>query len=462
LKKQLLKIFFGKRMLDMFPDEKRLKWFEGHARKVIDCCKRTSTFVQEFSDDPLVIYVPGGDSKYPSFWIRDAVMQCRSGYVGLDVMMNMLKTILSYQNGTECRNIKNGLRIDPWAIPDHINLPGVVSIDSNDNEYAPEPGAVFYPGTYSPTDDQGDGEYGVRPADDNLYETVELARLLVEICDKGKAGEFLKNEVKGVSIIDRLHNGMQSLKIDNETGLPKNVPSEWAAASFHDALKSMGYIALTSVLRFRAAKTFADFYGILGNKSLKQEYQKMSNLIADSFSKYLLMDSGWVMVSSESDRQPCVWSTSMSVYHGMLNVDASRAASEAMLKAYRDGVISFSGYLRHTLTTSDAIPGQQVWQGGNYGGWGKKYGTYQAGGYWSQPIGWYAYALAQIDAEAAKQIACEYIDHTKKNEIEGAPFEWISPILLLSETPCLGRLYGPSVALPLEAFRRISKERVSS
>jgi hypothetical protein len=163
-------------MNTLFPDPERFTRFEAHARKIIERCRRTATSVPGFSEQPVTVYVPGGDDKYPSFWVRDAVMQCRSGLVDAATMETMLRVILTFQNGPQRRGLAHGLRIDPWAIPDHINLPGIGD-EPFQRKY--QPGAVFYPGTYSPSDDQGNGRFGLRPADDDLYEVVELARLVV-------------------------------------------------------------------------------------------------------------------------------------------------------------------------------------------------------------------------------------------------------------------------------------------
>ena len=133
------------------------------------------------------------------------------------------------------------------------------------------------------------------------------------------------------------------------------------------------------------------------------------------------------------------------------------AAAEAVLEAYRQGTVSAFGYLRHTPTTADAVPGKHVWEHLDSVGQGA-YGTYQNGGYWPQPVGFYAFAIAQIDRQAAAQLARELIDHTRLLAEHGAPYEWLSPSITLAQTPGLCRWLGASAALPLEGFRRLSTE----
>ena len=110
---------------DRFPDPERYAWFREHSQAIIKQCRREVQSVPDWQNNPLAVYVPGGDGKYPSFWVRDAVMICRSGLIPLAEMMAMCRLILVMQNQAETRFLANGLRITPWAIADHINLPGL-------------------------------------------------------------------------------------------------------------------------------------------------------------------------------------------------------------------------------------------------------------------------------------------------------------------------------------------------
>ena len=78
----------------LFPDDERFRWFESHTRRIVERCCRTADAVPGFPPAPLRFYVPGGDDKYPSFWIRDFVMSCRSGFIETDVMQTLLRLIL--------------------------------------------------------------------------------------------------------------------------------------------------------------------------------------------------------------------------------------------------------------------------------------------------------------------------------------------------------------------------------
>jgi len=354
-------------------------------------------------------------------------MQARSGLIPEAELRGMLSVILAHQNGPQQRNLAHGLRVEPWAIPDHIILSGFGPADR-------PPGGVFFPGTYSSTDDQGIGNYGLRSAADDVYETVRLARLVGV----------------GPDVLERLHQGMLSLTTDAESGLCWNGPDDWAAANFHDGLKPMGMVALPSCMRFRAARDLVALYQKAGNKTQAAFYEQLAAQLADSIPRLLQRPDGWLNNGSELNRQPDVWATSLAVYEGVLQGDTRRAACEAMLRALRDGSVSRHGYLRHTPTWADAEPGGWVWENDSSA---RRYefGQYQNGGYWPQPVGWYAAAVAEVSRPDAEQLADDFIEHTRAHAEDGAPFEWINPELGIMEC----RWYGPSATLPLEAFRRM-------
>jgi len=431
------------------------EWFSNHAEYIINKCKRTVTSVPGLYDSEIEIYVPGGDDKYPAFWMRDAIMQCRSGFISKERMQQMLEIILFYQNGKCFKNLEHGLKILPWAIADHIVLPGLGDEEFQKTHPA---GAVFFPGTYSTGNNQGTGDYGTRPADDCIYEVIDLTEMIIKRYSDNEIIAYLDKKINDVSILERLHNGFQSMPVDKMTGLCYNTETDWAACSFHDALRPKGLIAFPSILRFRAAKTMAELYRLCGNAILAKEYMDTANDIASSIIKYLLQDNGWINVATEVDKQADVWSTSMAIFYELLPDKLKLKTCHVMLDAYKDGIsVNYKGYLRHTLIAADIIPNEQVWEHGQAGMTNNnQYGTYQGGGYWPQPLGYYTYSLAQIDMDAALEIACSYITHTKNMERNGAPFEWINPVIPILKTPSLGRFYGPSVALPIEGFKRLS------
>ncbi len=430
-----------------YPDHERFVWFEEHARTIIGSCRRVAASVPGWRADAVAVYVPGGDDKYPSFWIRDAVMQCRSGLIPEGEMLDMLRIMLRFQNGPQVRRLANGLRVTPWAFADHINLPGL-----GEASFTP-PGAVFYPGTYQSGDDQGTGRFGFRPADDDVYEVIELTALLTEQLGEAGGRELLAEEVEGMAVLERLLLGFEAMPVDKATGLPRNRPDDWAAASFHDALIPMGLIAFTGVLRARAATRLSRLCALARRQSTAIGYRRMATSLGEALARELQRPDGWLNMATEVNRQPDLWATSMALYEEVLPEDAARKAGEALLAACRAATIvdPTSGYLRHTPITADVAPGRRIYEHQVEDG---PCDTYQTGGYWPQCIGFVCWALHRVDPQLANELAVAFIDHTRRHIEEGAPVEWLYPG---AELPANGRLYGPSAALPLAAFRRLSQ-----
>lgn len=429
-----------------FLSEQAMGFLKRAADEVIGKCQRRASAMTDGGQEQVNVYVPGGDDKYPSFWVRDAIMQCSSGVIPVSEMTTMLDIILRHQNGKDTRHLEHGLRVLPWAFADHINL--------KELGY-PEPGAVFFPGSYSPTDDQGEGFFGTINAGDSPYEVVCLVHLICNRIDEPDAViRFLQMPINGIERIDRLDFSFDSVQIDESTGLHYNSKESWAAESFHDGLKKMGHTLLGSCMRVRAARQMVQLYTLLGKDEKCAHYRALSEKLCASISRTFCLTDGWLMAATELDRQADVWGTALAVYEGVLEKEVENSAAGALLGAYNEGTVSFEGYLRHTPTTYDVEPGKQVWEDGR-GGWDNRNGTFQAGGYWPQPTGWYAYALSKVDLSAARSLAREFVEHTKRLFEQGAPFEWISPNIPLEQIPHLGRWYGPSIALPLTAFRRI-------
>lgn len=425
-----------------FISDEEIGFLKEIAGKIIEKCRREAIAMVNGTEQRVNVYVPGGDDKYPSFWIRDAIMQCSSGMIPVEEMTTMLDIIMLYQNADKTRHLEYGLRILPWSFADHINLKGL-----GDKEL----GAVFFPGTYSPGNNQGLGRHGTVNAGDNSYEVIQLVHLICNAVDEPV--EFLNTRINGIKRIERLNLSFDAVLMDNHTQLHRNSKDSWTADSFHDALKKEGFILLTSCMRFRAAKQMEHFHTCLNNNTKSSYYRDIACRLSRSVSQTFVLDDGWLMAATELNRQADVWGTSLAIYEGVLNQETEKRAIEALLKSYREDTIAFKGYLRHIPTNYDTKPGQQAWEDG-YG----SYGIYQYGGYWPQPTGWYAYALSKADMPAAENLAREFIVHTKEFLEQGAPFEWISPSLTLEDTPRLGRWYGPSISLPLAAFKRMQTE----
>lgn len=348
------------------------------------------------------LIMPGGRGSYPAFWIRDFAMSLESGFITPEEMLNHLRLAARCQNGPVARKLQRGLVIPPFAIPDHINFDG---------------GAVFYPGTYTPGDDQGNGAYGILPPVDDQYEFIHIAHCLFRAT--GKA-EFLLEKINGMLLIDRLTAAFAAPPADAQTGLVVTDDAQRAVGfGFCDAVYFTGKMLFPSLLRYRAAGQLAE----LGQATRRAEpgggyrqiQKRISDNLAPSFGEPARL-GGWLMAATKVGRQPDVWGTLYALHLGALQGAAAERASETIVDAVRRKTIVFDGAVRHVPTDLDASPASA---------WEKTAGvavnTYQNGAYWHTPTGWLIAVVRRRDPQLASELLSEYLQHLQQNDFRKGP-----------------------------------------
>ena len=109
--------------------------------------------------------------------------------------------------------------------------------------------------------------------------------------------------------------------------------------------------------------------------------------------------------------------------------------------AVRDGLV------RHVLTDDPTNRG--LWQNSAAAA-----GTYQNGGYWGTPAGWYIAAMAKADRGAAAEMAREFVrflrQHMRPDGMTEA-WEWSNPDTGRTANP----LYVATVALPYLSLKEV-------
>lgn len=380
------------------------------------------------------LIMPGGN--YPAFWIRDFAMSLESGFITTDEMLHHLRLVARCQNGPQPRRLRNSLVLPPYAIPDHINFDGM---------------AVFYPGTYSPTEDQGNGAYGFLPPVDDHYEFVHIAHSLFQRL--GKA-DFLHEEIYGLSLWDRLLAAFRSPQTDGETGLVITDEAQRAVGfGFCDAVILTGKLLFPSLLRYRAAGQLATLAQALRNAGAAEELQNVRRGIAAQLMP-TFQDTpqlrGWLMAATEIGRQADVWGTLYALYLDALPPTAAAESLSTVADAVQRGTICFEGAVRHVPSDLNATP-TSAWERTV----GVPFNTYQNGAYWHTPTGWLVAVLHRHDPALAAAVFKEYIAHLRSNDFRlgkprQAPWECIGPNGYSQNS-----IYMTSVALPWSVLSAI-------
>lgn len=381
---------------------------------------------------------PGGRDDYPAYWVRDFAMALPAGFITDDEVRHHLAVSVATQNGPAERVLRGGAAvIPPYAIADHVNFDGR---------------PVFYPGTYSPGDDQGGEPFGVCPPLCDQYYLVDLAHHLWR---STRSAEFLK-QGDPLPLIERLHTAFALPAASAETGAVVTTPARRAVGfGFYDCIYLTGAILFPTLLRYRAAARLAELAGALDDENRAADYYAAAALIREHVASVFAdrpHAGGWLIASTEAGRQPDVWGTLYALHLGLLPDEVAAAARDAVADAVKRGTVTHRAAVRHIPTDHDHSP-ESAWQQTA----GVPRGTYQNGGYWHTPTGWLVSALHESHPDLAAQVLADYIRALREDDFRlgpehGAPWE------------CFGRdnghrqnpVYMASVAVPYAVLRDLS------
>lgn len=374
---------------------------------------------------------PGGH--YPAYWIRDFAMALESGFITPEEMLNHLRLTARAQNGPVARRLANGLIVPPFAIPDHINFDG---------------GAVFYPGTMSSGNDQGNGAFGILPPVDDHYEFVHIAHKYFTATG---STHFLNERIGGMRLFDRLIAAFHAPRVDSETGLVEAGDADRAVGfGFYDTVQMTGKLLFPSVLRHRAAGQLAELSGALGDTertaSFRRFQQTIAANLAPTFADAPGLD-GWLRASTGACAQADVWGTLYALHRQVLPASSAAAAERAVLRAVRNGTITYLAAVRHVPTNLD-FSKQSAWERTA----GVAVNTYQNGAFWHTPTGWLISVVARSDKALALDLFGQFVRHLREQDYRlgggrQAPWECLGP-----DGHKQNGVYMTSVALPLAVF----------
>jgi hypothetical protein len=386
----------------------------------------------------MVMIRPGGRDSYPSVWTQDFTMAFSSGFVTTEEGFNHLRLIAERQNDWKERRLKSGAVIPPFAIADHINFDG---------------STVFYPGTYSPGEDQGGEPWGVCPPVNNHYDFIWLAFMLWE---KTGRTDFLRQEIAGMPLIERLRRAFAEPEVNAQTGMAATSPERRAVGFiFCDSVYMTGQMLFASLLRWRAATQMRALEAALGAGAAAETYGRQAALIARNLVPVFWSPrthGGWLKASTGVSGQADVWGTIYALYLGLLPPEVAREAVRQILTDLETGKIEFKGALRHVPLGRDASP-TTAWEQSV-----AEYNRYQNGAFWHTPTGWLVAALAGHSPATAKSVFGAFIRHLRaesflKGETFCAPWECIGWDGAADKNP----IFLASVAVPYAVLSRLAQ-----
>lgn len=401
--------------------EGKINFLEEYAKRIIEKCK----VLKDINGKLYKIYVPSGDMKYPAFWIRDFFYMTESGLIPPEEIKGIIIFISERQNEEE-KHLKNGLIIPKGAIPDHINFDG---------------GAVFFPGSYSSSDNQGKGEYGFYPPHDDQYFFIEIVNKYIEVTQDY---EFLKQEIKGKTLFERCKIAFESYNIDKKTELCFSEEEKYTVDwGFCDTIKKTGLLLFPSLLRYKSSLIMENFSKKIGEKN--KFYKNIAKKIKNNILKYFWDDSGWLLSATGICRQHDVVGTLFAIYLGIIEEEFLEKSLKKIKEGYLKGsCVDGDGYIRF-IPEGEDFSQDTSWEKAI-----TEKDTYQNGGYWAFPVGWYIYSLFKIDEKLPYELTEKFANHILEMRKNGAPYEWKN-----SKTgKYSGLFYAASITLPLKTIKR--------
>jgi hypothetical protein len=361
---------------------------------------------------PYDLHVPGGNMGYPAFWVRDAVMMLGADLIPAAEVEGWIRLMASTLREKDWP-VRPGVVVPAYAVPDHINFDGR---------------PTFYPGNYETGEKQGGKLFGkYPPLDDHFYfisavhEHWRLTRNLTLF--RSRVGALCE-KVYAVAPQDAA-TGLVTAG-DTETENAKD-------GGFCDAEFKSGKLLFPSVLKLVAARQLAELFDAAGDRAKARHYRADAARLRRHIGRTFLDADGWLRSATGVGNQPDVWGSAFAVWADAVEPPATHRISRSLVRAYRDRTAVREGCVRHILTTDQT----------NHGAWQKSLaapGTYQNGGYWGTPSGWYIAAIHRVDPQAARDMAREYVHFLRTSEA----WEWFNPDTGKHSNP----LYVATVALP--------------
>ena len=378
---------------------------------------------------------PGGREDYPAFWLRDYAMSVECGIIPADEQLHALRYTAAHQVDKEV-TLPTGSVLPVGAIADHISFGGV---------------PIFFPGILEDYEKQGGPQWGILPSLDDHFYFVRMAALYLKAADNP---DFLKEDINGKPLIDRLETAYAMPPSDPETGLVRvDEKNRGVNFGFFDCVTHTGDLFFASVLKCRAAQDLAVLFDALRSTVQADNYRNRAARLKEVFFKRFPADRGILRASTGLSAQPDVWGTAFAVYVGALPPDAEKTACEGLADALKRGTIAWKGGIRHVPTDAD-FNGKTAWEKAL-----AKRNTYQNGAYWNTPTGWVCFAVAKADPAAAAALANDLVNELRagdfrKGEKFGSPWECFHPDGNHRQNP----IYLASVTAPLDAFQRMVGE----
>lgn len=364
-------------------DAQDIEWLTEAARRQIAGCRKRAI-------DGTLLFTPDGVGNYDAHWTRD--------FYYMTQVFDLLDT---QEVRAGIQYLLDGQRADSF-IPDRRQADGV---------------SIYCAGPPE------------RPVADVPLDNAAFMVLLVAdyVRHTGQIDLFRANA-------QRLERAMAGIPL-SEAGLVYNDPAApHSPYGFTDCIGKTGEELFCSLLDWRASNEMARLYALIGDMRHAGLFQVRAQQTAASLGRLWDDASGMFLAASIDCRQIDIWGNAFCVYLDFPLAPARRASIVAYLIAHVDEITQ-RGQIRH-------LPAGEYWQRLLAP---VAEGTYQNGGYWGTPAGWFIYAVAQQDGALAGRLFHDLVADYRARGIH----EWVNKDVTRLPN------YVASATNPLAAVRRL-------
>lgn len=213
-------------------------------------------------------------------------------------------------------------------------------------------------------------------------------------------------------VLPRLEKALQAVPLQAETGLVWIAPEKaWDRCpyGFTDTVVKKGAELFSSLLLYQSYQQMAEMASASGRTEKAAEYRAKATTLAENIRKVFWDDAtGLFVAATHRCRQPDIWGSAFAVFLGVANESQARRIGEYFRDHYPELVQG--GKIRH-------LPGGTFWEECK-----APPGTYQNGGFWGVPTGWFVVALQPVAPELAESTIRDFV---ADNRIRDFP-EWVN------------------------------------
>jgi hypothetical protein len=366
-----------------------VSWLQKESHRMIRAAKRTMK-------DGTTAFPPQVGIGYEAFWLRDYVytlegsIEAYSDQELLDACHLFIRSLRSDGAGVDC-----------------------VKFDGT---------PVYMPGY---------GTMGQNPVADGAQFTVAV---VWHTYRKTKDVRLLRES------IEPLHKAMKAVPRNPGTLLVHIQPGEpWDRCpyGFTDTIRKQGDVLFCSLLYVQASRQLADLLDSAGRAAEAENWRQEARRVTAAIRRVFWdPQAGLFRAATVCCREHDIWGSAFAVYLGVADREQAKAIATVFQRDYV-GLVR-NGQIRH-------LPPGVYWEKGC------PRDTYQNGGFWATPTGWFVYTLDLVDPALADRTIMDLV----KDFQGGGACEWVFQNVRRLPN------YLASAALPLAGIRAMIDRRPS-